>query len=103
MMVKKVVIVEVTTGVGNSLKHDENVIFFLMERLSAGAFIRRGFFPAGILSVGAFIRWGFFPWGFYPRGFCPTLIIFTLLILVHTSLVDVIVNSCCEFQFVVLL
>ena len=34
----------------NSLKHDENVIFFL----SHGAFIRRGFYLLGLLSVGLF-------------------------------------------------
>ena len=44
-----------------------------MGLLSAGAFVRRGFYPLGLLSVGAFIRWGFCPWGFCPRGFCPTL------------------------------
>ena len=64
---------------GNSLKHDKNVIFFLshgafirwgfysLGLLSGGDFIRRGFYPLGLLSVGAFVRWA------YPQGFCPTL------------------------------
>ena len=47
--------------------------------MSAGAFVRRGFCPQGLVSVGACIRWGFYPlgllsvgafirWGFYPLG-----------------------------------
>ena len=44
-----------TTGVENSLKHHENVIFFyLMWLLSAGAFVRRGVYPLGLLSAGLF-------------------------------------------------
>ena len=64
MMVKKSGdLGSLTTGVGNSLKHDENVIF-----LSHGAFIRWGFCPPGILSVEAFIRWGFYPLGLLSVG-----------------------------------
>ena len=43
---------------GNSLKHDENVIFFILwgfyplRLLSAGAFVPRGFYPLGLLSAG---------------------------------------------------
>ena len=53
--------------------------FYPPGLLSAGAFIRRGFYPPGLLSAGAFIRRGFYPlgllsvgafirWGFYPLG-----------------------------------
>ena len=53
---------------GNSLKHDENVMFlYLVGLLSAGAFVRRGFYPLGLLSVGAFIRGAFFG-GAFVRG-----------------------------------
>ena len=46
----------------NSLKHDENVIF-----LSRVAFVRREFYPLGLLSVGAFICRAFFG-GAFVRG-----------------------------------
>ena len=74
------------TGVGNSLKHDQNVNFFIswgfypLGLLCAGAFIWQGFCPLWLLpvvafarcgfcllwlsSVGAFIRWGFYPLDF---------------------------------------
>ena len=43
---------------GNSLKHDENVIFF----------ISWDFYPMGLLSGGDFIRWGFYPLGLLSGG-----------------------------------
>ena len=39
-----------------------------MGLLSAGAFIRWGFYPLGLLSVGAFIRWGFLSVGVFSAG-----------------------------------
>ena len=43
---------------GNSVKHDENVIFYLMGLLSAGAFVRGAFF-GGAFVRGAFVRGAF--------------------------------------------
>ena len=43
------------------------LFFYLMELLSPGAFVRRGFHPLGYLSVGAFIRGAFFG-GDFVRG-----------------------------------
>ena len=40
---------------------------FPLGLLSAGAFVRRGFYPLGLLSVGAFIRVSFFG-GAFDRG-----------------------------------
>ena len=37
--------------------------------LSAGAFVRRGFYPLGLLSVGAFIRGAFFGRAFFGGAF----------------------------------